>query len=82
LPGFSFISPVAYCKSIKGPFPSGRGEMRFAGNPSLKILRAMDLLCPDFYEYNIRKGKRKLSTAAARVAELPGLILVNFYYCC
>jgi hypothetical protein len=52
--------------------------MRFAGNPSLKILRAMDLLCPDFYEYNIRKEKRKLSTAAAKVEKLPGLILVNF----
>jgi hypothetical protein len=48
--------------------------MRFAGNPSLKILRAMDLLCPDFYEYIIRTKKRKRSTAAASVEKLPGLI--------
>ena len=52
--------------------------MSFAENPSLKIIRAMDLLGPDFYEYNIRKEKRKLSTAVASVEKLPGLILVNF----
>lgn len=69
---------MAYCKSIKVPLSLWERRNEICRKPFIVYIASDGFIIPDFIEYTIRKEKHKLSTAAAKVEKLPGLILVNF----